>query len=137
MISLTQYSGKWGEEFASNPSYAVNACKLLDQVNSLLDYLETQGCELKTNPITGCLIGGESYGGFRPQSCPIGAPLSAHKTGEAVDIFDPLNTLDNFITKNPELLVRFGLYREAPEATAHWCHLSTRAPHSGNRTFFP
>lgn len=137
MITMEQYAGKWGDEFNASVVYPVNAQILLNQVNAILDHLESEGCEVKTNPITGCWVGGESFGGFRPQSCPIGAPASAHKTGEAIDIYDPLNELDNFITKNPELLVRFGLYREHPDATPHWLHLTTRAPHSGNRSFYP
>ena len=53
----------------------------------------------------------------------------------AVDIFDPKNEIDGAITD--QLLIAHELYREHPAATKGWCHLTTRAPHSGNRSFLP
>jgi hypothetical protein len=53
----------------------------------------------------------------------------------AVDIYDPQNKLDDYLTD--EILTKFDLYREAPESTLGWCHLGTRMPGSGHRTFKP
>jgi hypothetical protein len=52
-----------------------------------------------------------------------------------VDIFDPYNHIDDWITRN--VLLKFDLYREHPDCTENWLHLSTRAPKSGTRTFLP
>lgn len=78
--------------------------------------------------------------GYRPQQYNVkagGATKSAHATCEAVDIRDPDNKLDQFITDNPWLLERYDLYREDPSATLGWTHLTTRAPKSKKRTFMP
>jgi len=52
-----------------------------------------------------------------------------------VDVADGNGKLDETITD--ALLEAHGLYREHPEATPGWCHLTTRAPKSGRRTFYP
>lgn len=78
--------------------------------------------------------------GYRPPSynkAAKGASNSSHMTCEAVDIRDPDNKLDQFISENNWLLVKYALYREHPEATKGWVHLTTRPPISGNRTFRP
>jgi len=36
-----------------------------------------------------------------------------------------------------DVLEALGLYMEHPDATATWTHLTTRAPHSGRRAFYP
>lgn len=90
---------------------------------------------MRINPRTHTYVAGETYGGFRPQDCPQGAPHSSHKQGQAVDIYDPDNALDNYVTD--AILEAYGLYREAPSATLRWCHLSDRPPGSGKRTFQP
>jgi hypothetical protein len=93
------------------------------------------GRELPINPKTNSCISGETNGGFRLPDCPIGAADSSHKQGQGVDIYDPLNDLDAWITD--DILTDFDLYREHPVSTEFWCHLTYRAPHSGHRTFFP
>jgi hypothetical protein len=50
---------------------------------------------------------------------------------------DKDEAFDKWLTANPEKLVEHNLYREHPDATKGWCHLSTRKPPSGNRTFRP
>jgi CRISPR/Cas system CMR-associated protein Cmr5 small subunit len=55
----------------------------------------------------------------------------------AVDIYDKGQHLDNWLDKNPDALIKYDLYREAPESTINWCHLSTRKPLSARRTFKP
>lgn len=112
-----------------------NAVTLLGKVNALLGWAETQGWQPQINPHTGTQVSGKTDGGWRPQSCPTGAPNSAHKQGRAVDIFDPDDSLDRLVTD--DVLEDFGLYREAPESTPHWLHITDRAPGSGKRSFSP
>ena len=110
-----------------------NARVLCDMVNDLLIEAEAHGVEIKTNWRTKTVVSGEQYGGFRPKDCPIGAPGSAHKQGMGVDIFDPDNELDNYVTD--AILTAHDLYRESPGSTKGWCHLQTRP--TKNRTFLP
>jgi hypothetical protein len=104
-------------------------------VNALLLEADAHEVELIENPATGTYVSGQTYGGFRPQSCPIGAPNSSHKQGEGVDIYDPNNALDNWISDG--ILAKHDLFREAASATSGWVHLTSRAPKSGKRSFYP
>lgn len=135
MITLEQYAGKWLDHVDFTKERQNNAATLLKQVNLLLSAAERAGIELKINPTTASLVSGTQYGGFRPQSCPEGAPLSSHKTGQAIDLYDPQGKIDDWI--NDGILTQYQLYRESPAYTRGWCHLSTRAPKSGKRTFIP
>jgi len=138
MITTLDYIGKWSDDFGKDMRFQLNASELLRRVNLLKARIEGEyGLKFTSNPITGSCVSGETFGGFRPQSCPIGAPLSAHKVGAAIDIYDPLNELDTLISKHPELLVAYDLYREHPMSTPHWLHLTIRAPNSMRRTFLP
>lgn len=132
MITTEQY-------FRGRPhsqDQAENALNLLSKVNPLLyEYTKHTGEEVEINKFTGNCISGLTEGGFRLPDCPQGALHSSHKEARAVDIYDPYNHIDDFITD--EILERFGLYRESPDHTEHWCHLTTRAPSSGKRTFLP
>jgi hypothetical protein len=113
-----------------------NAINLLGKVNTLLYfYTKETGEELGINKHTGNCISGLTEGGFRLPDCPQGALHSSHKEAMAVDVYDPYNHIDDFLTD--EILERFGLYREAPSSTFGWLHLSTKSPKSGHRTFFP
>jgi len=122
-------------DFEYNQEQAQNAVELCRRVNHLLSYAEECGVNLKLNKKTGSLISGEKYGGFRPLDCPIGAEKSAHKQAMAVDIYDPENALDIWL--NDAILIKFDLYREHPDHTNSWAHLSTKEPRSKRRTFIP
>ena len=135
MISLLEYMGKFLHHSAATEEVLENAANLLECVDNLMAYAIEDMVELPVNPVTNSQVSGTLYGGFRPPECTEGAPTSAHKRGQAVDVYDPYNSLDEWITD--EMLEECGLYREAPSATVHWCHLSTRRPGSGHRTFFP
>jgi hypothetical protein len=137
MITIGEYVGPWSGSVDWTPDKQREAKILLERVNNLLTEFETQGGILQVNRITKSQVSGETYGGFRPQTCPIGAPKSSHKLGMAVDVYDPANLLDLWIDKHPNVLVEFDLYREHAGYTQHWCHLGTKAPKSGNRTFIP
>jgi hypothetical protein len=132
MITIRDYFGSHGGYITRDVQ---NAKNLLAHIHPLLDAAAKAGVIPPMNPKTGTQISGEKWGGWRTQACPIGAPNSAHKTGEAIDIYDPENKLDAWLTD--ERLEKYDLYREHPEDTLGWCHLSTRAPRSGRRTFKP
>ena len=135
MITIAQYFGPWIHHKDVTEGYMENASRLLDAVDKLMAYAIEDMVDLPINDETGSQVSGEQYGGFRPFDCPIGARTSAHKVALAVDVYDPKNTLDEWITD--EVLEECGLYREHPNSTPHWCHLSIRRPGSGKRTFFP
>lgn len=135
MIFLNDYFGPWINHKDATEERKQNAEKLLECVANLLDEAFQHNIDLIDNPATGNLVSGNTYGGFRPQDCPQGASTSSHKEGQGVDIYDPKNELDNWITDT--VLKKHGLYRESPLYTKSWCHLTTRAPKSGKRTFVP
>jgi hypothetical protein len=120
-----------------NDTRRANAAKLLETVNALMAELETAGVRFQVNEATGSQVSGMAFGGFRPQSCAQGAIHSAHKEALAVDIFDPAGDIDNYLVKNPDLLVKHGVYIEEPSATVHWSHWSIKAPLSGKHIFTP
>lgn len=134
-ISFEDYFGPFLDHEDATDERKANARDLLVHVNNLLDEAEADGVELPINPGTGSQVSGQTLGGFRPQNAAQGAPNSSHKQGMAVDVYDPKDALDRYLTD--EKLEAFDLYREAPSATSHWCHLTTRAPGSGKRTFQP
>lgn len=135
MISVADFFGPHAGCADATEEREQNAEVLLEKVNPLLEEAEQHGVELEMNPATGTLVSGKTFGGFRPQDCPQGAPHSSHKEGMAVDVYDPEGALDRWITDL--LLEKHGLYREHPADTSGWTHLTTRAPGSGKRTFHP
>lgn len=136
MITLDDYFAGYPASTEIQDKHRIAAAELLARVNALLQEAEDEGgVEIESNPYTLTNVSGIRDGGWRPQACPTGAPNSAHKAGMAVDVYDPSNKLDKWITD--EILEKYNLYREHPSATPRWCHLSTRRPSSGRRTFFP
>lgn len=134
-ITLDQYFGKYATHPDAGPGMYAAAESMLEKVNRLLGEAEITLGEIPVNPATNSQVSGSENGGFRPQDCPIGAPKSSHKQARAVDIYDPHNKLDDWI--DDEILTGYGLYREHPDDTQHWCHLTDKAPGSGKRTFHP
>lgn len=138
MISLLDYFGVK----MSNPEATLemknNATNLLRKVNELLKRAEQEGAySAPIDPDTGTQIsgsrGGAGDGGFRLSTSTTGAPRSQHKKAHAVDVYDPANILDGWITDGT--LEEFGLFRETPGATNGWAHLQDVAPGSGRRTY--
>lgn len=131
MITTQQY-------FLGRPhsvEQATAALEMLSLVNVLITkYATDTGNEPDINPKTGNLISGTTNGGFRLPDCPEGAPNSSHKEAKAVDVHDD-GKLDAWLTD--AILAQAGLYREHPDYTIGWCHLTTRPPKSGHRTFIP
>ena len=135
MITQVQY-------FAAKPHSSgeeLIASDLLSRVNELCDEAERAGVHRQICPNTGSEIsgskGGSGDGGFRLPTATTGAAHSSHKEARAVDVYDPQGNLDDWITD--EILEAPGLYREAPNSTEGWAHLTTRPPPSGKRTFIP
>ena len=135
MILLSDYFGKWADHPDATEKRKDAALELIGKVNALLDDAFLHSIDLIDNPVTGTSISGSRYGGFRPQDCPQGAPNSSHKEGRGIDLYDPNNELDNWLSD--AMLEKHGLYRESPLVTRGWCHLTDRAPGSGKRTFMP
>lgn len=112
------------------------AKELLGRVNGLIDAFKVAtGKEIPINPHTNSLISGLTEGGFRLPECTQGASMSSHKEAKGVDITDPKNELDAWITH--KILMKFDLYREAEQYTVGWTHVQTRVPKSGCRSFLP
>lgn len=135
MITLVEFFRKP----ASSSQYEA-AEDLLARVAALLILAQATGAyDNWINPHTNSRISGskdgDGDGGFRSPGTRTGAANSSHRDARAVDVYDPLNRLDDWLTD--ATLERVGLYREAPGATPGWCHLQTRAPGSGKRTFNP
>ena len=131
MINYSQYF--IGREHTETQSSCAN--ELIDMVNNLLNGYEIDtGNTVPINPHTGSQISGVTEGGFRLPGCTQGSPKSSHLEAKGVDIYDPDNKLDDWL--DDDKLEAFGLYREHPDATPLWCHLTDRAPHSQRRTFF-
>lgn len=136
MITRDQYFIFKGVEKDHSPEQEANAVELLLRVNELLTALNwAYPIDADTGTSISGSKGGSGDGGFRDVFSKTGAPHSSHREGKAVDVFDPNNELDALLTD--ELLEAYGLYREHPDDTEGWCHLTTRAPHSGHRTFHP
>ena len=134
-ISLDDYFGPYSTHPDAIPGKWAVADLLLEKVNALLQEAEDDGIKLEENPITRTYISGSGNGGFRPMDCKVGHPLSAHKAGHAVDIYDPYEHIDEWI--DDKVLTEFKLYREHPDYTEGWVHLQDTPPKSGKRTFIP
>lgn len=139
------------EEYFAKPHSELeraSAQELLTRVGSLLAEARSANVyDEATDPDTGTCIsgarGGDGDGGFRTPASTTGAPGSAHRAAAAVDVYDVedrldtwLDTFENGAGGNTKL-AQHGLYREHPSKTPGWCHLQTRAPGSGHRTFYP
>ncbi len=135
LVSVQDLLGPWKSHKDVTPAVLTNLAALALCIDKLLMKAREAGIRLKVNKSTGTLIAGKRYGGFRPQDCPEGAPGSAHKVGKAGDIYDPDNVLDAWCTD--EILTECNLYREHPDKTDGWTHLTIRAPGSKKRTFWP
>ena len=137
MITLEQYIGHWKDSPDWTPERQANALELLSRCDALEAEMLKDGIELPDNPITHSGVSGETFGGFRPQSCPIGAPHSNHKEGRARDRYDPTNAIDSWCMAHQDRLQAQGLWMEHPDATPHWNHLQSVPPKSGHIVFYP
>jgi hypothetical protein len=144
MISVQQYFAK-----PHTPAQRAAAIDLIRRRNALREeyYAATGRAGPDIDPDTGTEIsgkkGGTGGGGFRLEG-EEGSKYSSHKIGAGIDDYDPHDDFDDWLSlfdreggRFNEKLEKHGLYREHPSATPTWAHLTTRAPASGKRTFFP
>jgi hypothetical protein len=113
-------------EYPVSEQQAVNMARVWFRINRLLSQYPA---ELKAPRVSS---------GYRPghyNTRAGGAAKSTHLSCEAVDIRDPGNGLDQWLDANHAKLVECDMWREAPDATAGWCHLDIRP--RKNRTFNP
>lgn len=137
MITLAQYVGPHYASPDWTPARRANAEDLLKRCAALEAEMVRAGVEFPDNPATGSGVSGQTFGGFRPQNCPQGAPGSSHKEGRAVDRYDPRGQIDAWVMIHQDRLEAHGLYIEHASATPGWSHWTTRAPRSGSRAFMP
>lgn len=140
MITLNHYFGEFLHSPEVTTLHVAHAIKLLDGVSNLMQAAVEAGVRFPINPVTKSQVSGAQYGGWRPRACPIGSPGSSHKEGRGIDLYDPTNEIDAWCAMQASpggALERFGLYIEHPTSTPRWCHLTDRAPSSGNRVFYP
>ena len=137
MITLSEYVGIHSDSPDWTAERQANAIKLIEACNKLQSEAEYAGVRFRINPKTNSQISGDTLGGFRPQSCKIGAQKSSHKEGLAVDLFDPLGEIDSWCMVNFDKLATCGIYIEHPTKTIGWSHWTIKRPGSGNRAFFP
>jgi hypothetical protein len=141
-ITVEEYFRKprsWEQERA--------AADLIERRNELRKaWRKDTGGMCPVNPYTQSEISGspngDGDGGFRTPGSRTGAANSAHREGLAIDDWDPDNAFDDWLTTFDEdggarnaMLALHGLFRESPDQTLGWSHLSTRPPPSGKRTY--
>lgn len=154
MITRAQYftDPRTGQEKPHAQADELRAAVLLERDHELMEEYYSTYPERRPDidPDTGTEISGKKDGagdgGFRLKGNTTSAAgvVSSHEEGAGVDRSDQVNLIDAWITLydrddglHNALLERHGLYREHPDATPTWVHLTTRAPKSGKRTFNP
>lgn len=140
-MSHTITTADWIGPHASHPDLTHEireaAAAMLDRINVLLAIAASDGHVFRANPKTGSLVSGTLYGGFRPGGCVIGAKASKHKTGHAVDVFDPQRSFAEWCARNLDQLEQVGLWTEDWRWTPTWVHLQDIPPGSGLRVYVP
>jgi hypothetical protein len=153
MFTKIEYVGPWAESPDWNKDRQDNCEVLIARCAKLENMMLAAGVLFPVNPHTETQISGETYGGFRPQDCPIGAAHSSHKEGKAVDRYDPTGEIDAWLLENYEACVKTGnidmsalavcgIYIEHPDSTPGWSHWGIKlqdsdAPRSGHHIFYP
>jgi len=135
LFNLTQYLCQHAQ--AATTAHRKNAAALLVAVEALYVEAVLDGVEFQINPATGSQISGQTYGGYRPADCPIGATNSAHKQGMAVDWYDPHDKIDAWCMANLDKMKKHGIFIEHPSKTPAWSHWSIKPPKSGKQVFYP
>jgi hypothetical protein len=166
MITVQQFftNPTTGEEKQHTMAQEVAVAELLDDVNSLQEECALAiGKDLPIDPDTHTEISGTRNGtgggGFRElEEGP--SKYSSHKVlfvqmpsgtwvvdtlaaKAAVDRYDPSNDFDTWLDQfelpdgDNSKLREYNLFREHPDDTPGWCHLTKRPPRSGHRTFKP
>lgn len=134
-IALADYLGRYAAD--SSAAVRIAAGDLLVSVNELLDLAAADGVDVLVNPATESPVSGRGNGGYRPPWVRVGAPASKHRTGHAVDVFDPHRKLAAWCIAHLERLTECGLAMEDPRWTPTWLHLQDLLPGSGKHVFIP
>lgn len=134
-ITMAHYLGPYEAE--STAAVRIAAGDLLVSVNELLDAAAAEGVDLLINPATHSHVSGQGNGGYRPPWVRVGAPASKHRTGHAVDIYDPHRELAAWCIAHQDRLVECGLAMEDPRWAPTWTHLQDLLPGSGKHVFVP
>ena len=137
MVTLEQYVGPHADSPDWTDEREANAVELLEKVNALQAEMEADGVVFPVNPKTGSQISGTTFGGFRPQDCPQGAPDSNHKKGQGIDLYDPKERIDNWCVAHQDRLKFHGICIEHPSKTGTWSHWQSVPPKSGKTVYFP
>lgn len=137
MITLNQYIGPHRESPDWTDEREQNATKLLAACCALEVEMARGGVKFPDNPATHSGISGQTFGGFRPQDCPVGAPNSNHKEARAVDRYDPEGIIDLWCMAHLDRLQAHSIWLEHPDATVGWSHWQSVPPRSGSRVFRP
>lgn len=129
MITRAQWLGPYAAHPAARAvRLLANGDALLAAVNRMLDVAASAGVSLTENPTTHSLVSGSGNGGFRPPDCPVGAPLSQHKNGNALDVYDPDRALMRWLLAERRRLFDLGLWLEHPQWCATWVHCQSVPP---------
>ena len=137
MITLNQYVGPHRAHPDWTPARQLNAQALLAKACELEAEMVRAGVSFPDNPITGTGVSGNTFGGFRPQDCPQGAPNSTHKQGQGVDRYDPRGEIDAWCMAHQDRLAAHGIYLEHASATPGWSHWQSVPPKSGKQVYLP
>jgi hypothetical protein len=113
------------------PEMQADSTDLLEKVNALLEDF------YKNNPEEPHRVITSGYRSPSANAAAGGAKKSKHMICQAVDLEDASGTLDKWLDRFPEKLIKFDLYREASSHTPGWVHLAITPPKSGKRTFIP
>lgn len=120
------YPGEWTFELVDH------ATDLLQKVNTLLSMFYAERPAAASRKVNS---------GWRPAAINAGTPGAAkkskHMTGNAVDLSDSDEELDEWCESSLDKLKQCGLYMESPTKTPKWCHLQNLPPISGRTLFFP
>jgi len=125
MITKKEFLMGRDKEYPLTPEMDKNADELLLRI-----------CALEKEP--GCPVPFKVGSGYRPGVYNVqagGSPKSAHLVCQAIDLVDKENKIDNWLTD--EILTKYDLYREHPDSTPRWTHLTIKPPKSKKRTFKP
>lgn len=140
-IQITK--AEWAGPYADHPAVQAAVIQrhgdiICARATQLLRSAVVDGVPLDLNQRLHSEISGAGNGGVRPPDATVGAPLSAHKDGRALDLYDPKRLIMAWLLgAGRQMLETLELYVEHPQWTRSWVHVQYGPPKSGNRFFVP